>query len=215
MALQRVEHDVEPGKTTAVGITGFGQQFAGLDDVVRKAGLAGVAGGIRRGETVGRRFSRTTDPGCDSNPVHRHGQRAADPFVIQRRFGDVEPVDVSAQVSVDAEQFGAIASVGIDLGERRFVGDMQLAGAKGAFLGVETFDRVETNLLQLDIVSVPIGRTLPRDQHVVDFPFPERERPVADKIFRARPAIAAPIDWAATFDDGNRNGKPGIVVQQR
>ena len=111
-------------------------------------------------------------------------------------------------------QLGMLLFVGIDFRERRLVSDVQLAGAKGAFLPFKALDRVETNLLEPHLARVPVGRTFLDDQHVVDPPVGEHERAVAHEMLRPGPPVATLVDRPAALDHGDRHGKPGVMVQQ-
>ena len=52
------------------------------------------------------------------------------------------------------------APVAVDAINRDRVGDMQLPGAKGAFLHIVAIDRMKDNAIERYMLVVPVGRTL-------------------------------------------------------
>jgi len=60
---------------------------------------------------------------------------------------DVDAVKLGAEISVDAEQMPRVIAPGVDFRGRKRFGQVKLAGAKGALLGVTTFTGVKMNFL--------------------------------------------------------------------
>jgi len=110
---------------------------------------------------------------------------------------------------------GAVLLVGGDLGDRHRAGDVKLAGAERALLGVLALDGVEEHFLQLHLVAVPIGGAPGAADVLVGFPLGEDEVAVAHEIAGAGPGGAALIDLAEFFDGRTMERIPRAVAGHR
>ena len=70
---------------------------------------------------------------------------------------------------------------------------MELAGAEGAFLGVEVLDGVETDGVEADGRGVPVGGGFDDVDVLTGAPILEDERAVADERVGTGPAVAAGV----------------------
>ena len=68
---------------------------------LRAAGVARRAG---RRETERRQLTAPRDVLDEALAVDRQRQRAADPLVVERRLGDVDPIKIRAEVRFDLQQ---------------------------------------------------------------------------------------------------------------
>lgn len=83
----------------------------------------------------------------DALAIDRHGERPPHQPVIQWRPRHVYTIKIRAEIWIDAQEFRAFAAIAINAVNWYGVGDVQLSGAKGAFLDVVAVDRVKNNFI--------------------------------------------------------------------
>ena len=150
----------------------------------------------------------------DGLTVDCHRQGAAHARVVEERLVEVEAIEIGAEIGIDAEEGGSGLAIGIDLSRRHRLGQVKLAGAKGAFLGIEAIDWIEMDGVEADRRCVPIRAGFFDNDHLIALPGFEDERPVADKTTGTRPWVSWPIDGAVTRQVRHRDRQPGWMTEQ-
>jgi hypothetical protein len=178
------------------------------------AQAAWVSGGAGRSEGLGRALATAGDLGGDRLAIDGEGQGPAHTPIVEWGAAGVEAVEVGAEVGIASQEFGRVAEVGVDLAERSELGEVELAGAEGALLGVDAIDRVEVDRVEPHRGGVPVAGVFGRNDLLVRLPVLEGEGSVGDDAARARPAVAALVRGAVFLDRGQRDGQPGRVGDQ-
>ena len=105
------------------------------------------------------------------------------------------------------------AAVAFDPGQRHAVGFVQPPAPEHPLLGLLILHRIKNHPVQADRVRVPILWILLDPQGLVQPPGRQRERAVADIVFRPRPAVGAVMRPAVRFDGGRMNRIKRVMVQ--
>ena len=84
----------------------------------------------------------------DALTINRHGERLPNESIVQWKLRYVHPVEIGAEVRIDAQELRMFAPVAVDAIDRDRIGDMQLPGAKGAFLHIVAIDGMKDNAIE-------------------------------------------------------------------
>ena len=90
---------------------------------------------------------------------------------------------------------------------------MQLPSRERPVFGVDIGNREKVRAFQFERFPRAVVRVCPQRDFVVNAPFYECERPVADHVLGARPAGVAPVGCAEFFERFAREREERAVVE--
>ena len=146
--------------------------------------------------------------------VDRKSERTADARVVEIRAPDIAAIKVNAEVGIGPERARHLPAVRVDPAGGQRIREMELPGTKGAFLGVEAFDRIKMDRPEAHPGGVPVGWGFFQDYDMVRTPGLEAKGPVFDHVGGQGPAVAPLVDRPVAGDGFRRDGGPGPMGQQ-
>ena len=158
------------------GVTGVGEELARRGRVVGLAGGRHVAFEQRRNKGRRRLPAAGEDLARDGVAIDAEREGAAHARVGERRTADVEAEEKSLELVVDAERGIFFPLQREHFRQRQRPGDVELAGAVGAFLRVDAVHGVEMDRIEPHAVAVVIGGGFFDDHALLRGPFLQHKR---------------------------------------